>query len=152
MYVIFTAFPLGQFAERRRLDHPEWKESRYCKRTNSLSQTIQSIEEKLRNKNPGWPEAYFPPKITDEWVSSKQWYNPNAWENLAQGQHDKELDRFLQHHPDMTIKQFLPTYGVNVTGLMYEIGIELQWRWPPIHDLSNTSYLVSLAGYPLSKK
>jgi hypothetical protein len=25
MYVIFTAFPLGQFAERRRLDHPEWK-------------------------------------------------------------------------------------------------------------------------------
>ena len=37
-------------------------------------------------------------------------------------------------------------HGVNVSKLMNNIGIELNWKWPPTHNLENFSYIISLGG------
>jgi len=33
---------------------------------------------------------------------------------------------------------------------MKEVGVELEWGWPPEHSLENKSYIVSLGGKKLS--
>jgi len=41
--------------------------------------------------------------------------------------------------------------GINCTGLMQNLGIELEWRWPPPHSAENNVFLISLGGYKLKQ-
>ena len=106
-YIIYTKHNIGEFAERMRLEHPEWKNH------------------------------------------PRQWYNPRRWQPTARKEHRLELENFLEEHEGLKITKCPEAYGVNVTELMKNTGIELKWEWPPEHKnyLENFSYIVSLAGH-----
>ena len=108
MFVIYTAFPVGEFAERMRLGHPEWSEH------------------------------------------SRQWYNPRLWQGTARKEHREELENFMDKYSGFEIDRTPEGHGVNVTELMGGIGVQLQWGWPPEHNLENKTYIVSLGGKKLS--
>jgi hypothetical protein len=82
----------------------------------------------------------------EEWTSAREWYNPRRWQPTARKEHREEVQRFLAQYPDSVIDRCPEAHGINLTGLMHEIGIELQWRWPPIHDIKNKSYIISIGG------
>ncbi len=147
LYLIFTEFNIGEFAEKMRLAHPEWKESDYPDNPKKTAEFVSSIEDKLKQKNPHWQKAYYPKNNTKEWRSSREWYNPRRWQPRARKEHKQELDIFVSRYPDLMIDRCPEANGVNLTGLMYEIGIELRWRWPPIHDIKNKSYIITIAGH-----
>jgi len=107
MYVIYTKFPIGEFAEKMRIMHPEWSEH------------------------------------------PRQWYNPRRWQGTARKEHRLEIDRFLSRYPGFEVDKTPEGHGVNVTELMKLVGVELNWEWPPEHNLENKSYIVSLAGKKL---
>ena len=104
LYIIYTTFPIGEFAERMKLLHPEWEK--------------------------------FP----------REMYNPRRWQGTARKQHKEECNLFLENYSDKIYTNSPEAYGVNVTQLMKNIGVELQWNWPPEHKLENITYLISLAG------
>lgn len=108
IYVIYTSFPVGKFAERMRAGHSEWSEH------------------------------------------PRQWYNPRLWQGTARKEHRLEVDYFLESHPFHIVDRTPEGHGVNVTELMKEVGVELQWGWPPEHNLENKTYIVSLTGEKLS--
>lgn len=144
MYVIFTKFAVGKFAEKMRLEHPEWKERIYIKRD---VHEFNWIMNKLRKEHLEWKEKYFPQEINERWKSSRQWYNPRLWQETARKEHKKELEKLLSLYPNLLINRSPEATGVNVTGLMKEFGIKLNWQWPPPHNTKNLSYIVSIAGY-----
>ncbi|GIU69961.1 MAG: hypothetical protein KatS3mg002_1197 [Candidatus Woesearchaeota archaeon] len=147
MYIIYTTFPIGKFAERMRKNHPDWKETVYPDHPKKTYEFRDKIISKLKEKHPEWPEEYFP-KINDErWTSSRDWYNPRRWQAIARKEHSIELETFIQKYPGLTINRFPEAHGINLTGLMHNIGIELSWQWPPIHNIKNNSYIVSVAGH-----
>ncbi|MBN2459626.1 hypothetical protein JXB28_05050 [Candidatus Woesearchaeota archaeon] len=150
LYLIFTEFPIGEFAEKMRITHPEWKESTYPDHPKRTSEFVQSIEGKLRERRPEWPDEYYAQRNTEQWTSARDWYNPRRWQPTARKEHREEVQRFLAQYPDLVIDRCPEAHGINLTGLMHEIGIELQWRWPPIHDLKNKSYIISIGGSPSS--
>ncbi|HOW37149.1 MAG TPA: hypothetical protein PLK34_02785 [Candidatus Pacearchaeota archaeon] len=151
IYVISTEFPIGEFAERMRLLHPEWKRECYPDNSQKHISLIESVEEKLRKKHPDWPEEYYSERAQETWNSSREWYNPRRWQPSARKKHENEKSFFSSVHPSLEIISCPEAHGVNITGLMHSLGIKLNWQWPPEHSLDNESYLVSLAGYLLNK-
>jgi predicted metal-binding protein len=111
IYVIYTKFELGNFAEKMRITHPEWRD--------------------------------FP----------RQLYNPRRWQNTARKLHRKDILEFLSEHKLMHVDNSPEARGVNVSELMKQVGITLNWKWPPEHILENQrykenlTYIISLAGY-----
>jgi hypothetical protein len=130
-----------------RIRHPEWKEARYPDHQKASRKRVQAITEKLKLKHPDWPVEYFPQQTEESWTSCRQWYNPRRWQGTARKEHKQELERFLAEHEGLIINKFPEAHGINLTGLMHEIGIKLGWQWPPIHNLDNKSYIISTGGH-----
>ncbi len=107
LYLIYTPFAVGEFAERMRATHPEWED--------------------------------FP----------RQWYNPRRWQPTARKNHRLELESFLESHPNYT-HIWPEANGVDVNPLMRAVSVDLNWHWPPEHKKENQTYIISLAGFPLS--
>jgi hypothetical protein len=137
VYVIYTMFNVGEFAERMRISHKEWKQNTYNNEQGSSNRIIDS----LHKKHPEWPESYYPATAQEEWASSRQWYNPRLWQPAARKEHRQELEKICG-----LIESSPESRGVNITGVMAELGIKLNWQWPPEHNIDNVTYLVSLAG------
>ena len=150
LYVIFTEFSVGEFAERMRLNHPEWREFTYPDNPAKSFEIVQGIEDDLKERHPEWTDYYFVPKITESWTSSRQWYNPRLWQPSARKEHRTELDRFISENQGLGFDMYPEAHGVNLTGLMHELGIELKWQWPPAHDIKNKSYIISIGGHLLN--
>ncbi len=102
LFVIYSVFNIGEFAERMRKTHPQWKDQ------------------------------------------PRQWYNPRRWQGVARKRQKQEIEAFLEEHPDMAVNTYPEAFGVNVSGLMNNIGIELNWEWPPEHVLEGKKYLENL--------
>jgi len=109
MYVIYTEYPVGQFAERMRLNHPEW--------------------------------AHTP----------RQWYNCIRWQGTARKQHKCDIMSFefsmlLKKNRDIVVDTNPEALGINVTELMKQVGIDLEWNYHEDHDPERKTYRVSIAG------
>jgi hypothetical protein len=152
MYVIYTEFPVGEFAERMRMTHPEWKELNYPDHSKKTNNFMQSFENKLREKHPDWPEEYFAKKNKKSGSSAKEWYNPRRWQPAAKKNQRIEETRFLNEYPGLILDKCPEASGINLTALMYKLGIELKWQWPPIHDIKNKSYIISIGGHPANQE
>jgi hypothetical protein len=144
IYIIYTEFAVGQFAERMRIVHPEWKEKTY--QPAEPPSLVSHIEHSLRVSHPDWDDSHFSNRILGSYPSSREWYNPRLWQPTARKGHIQELEAFSSEHPGQRIISSPEAYGVNVTGLMHNLGIELSWQWPPEHNIANRTYLVSIAG------
>lgn len=111
IYVIYTRFETGVFAEKMRQNHPEWASS------------------------------------------PRQWYNPRRWQPTARKMHKQDINSFLRQTNFMYVDSSPEARGVNVTSLMHQVGIDLNWQWPPKHEIENNgyknnyTYVVSLAGH-----
>jgi hypothetical protein len=147
LFVIYTSFLVGMFAEKMRLSHPEWKENTYP--TKQPENNISKITNMLREKHPEWPEQYYPTMNKESWKSSRQWYNPRRWQGTARKQHTQELVGFQKKYPDLVVERCPEALGVNITGLMNNLGIKMNWEWPPEHKKENKTYVVSIAGHLL---
>lgn len=143
IFLIYTKFKIGKFAEKMRLSHPEWIENIYSYQENNY---VKNLIEKIKLNHPNWSEEYFPEKNNNEWFSSRQWYNPRRWQPTARKEHNLELENFLTKYPDFMIDRCPEAHGINLTGLMAQLEIKLNWDWPPEHNLNNCSYIISLAG------
>ena len=107
MYVIYTEYPVGEFAERMRVNHPEW--------------------------------AHTP----------RQWYNCIRWQGTARKQHKIDIRSFkwaMRKNPDLHVDSNPEALGVNVTKLMTQLGINLEWNYHEDHDPERKTYRVSIAG------
>ena len=104
MWVIYTEFPVGAFAERLRANHPEWKDM------------------------------------------PRQWYNCIRWQGTARKQHKKDILEFQEIFPTLHVDQNPEALGVNVTDIMRQIGIDLEWNYHLNHDPKRLTYRVSIAG------
>ena len=62
------------------------------------------------------------------------------WQGKARKQLQNEIYKFRQCHPNYCVLYPPESHGVNVTGTMKRIGIELEW--PPM----NFAYQVAIAG------
>lgn len=151
IYVIATDFPIGEFAETMRNLHPEWKASIYPENSEKTKHILKNIAERLKENHSDWPKEYFPEIPSELWISSREWYNPRRWQPSARKKHKNEINFFSSIYPELEIVSCPEAHGVNITGLMHNLGIKLNWQWPPEHRLTNKSYLVSLAGYSLDK-
>lgn len=100
VYVVYTEFNVGEFAESIRERYPDW--------------TLRQI------------------------------YNLRYWQPRARKFHRLEEERALDCAD--YIERFPEGRGVNITDLMSKVGVELNWNWPPEHNLENKTYIVSLAG------
>ncbi len=116
LYLIYTVFPIGEFAERMRKMHPEWKELTYNHEKNKFS---QSIINRLKDNHKDWPEEYFPKHSENQWNSSRRWYNPRIWQETPRKKHRDELEKFVNAYPDLVVNNFPEAHGINLTGLMY---------------------------------
>jgi hypothetical protein len=107
MYVIYTEYPVGLFAERMRLNHPEWEQQ------------------------------------------PRQWYNCIRWQGIARKQHKIDIRSFkwaMRMIPDLHVDQNPEALGVNVSEIMKQVGIDLQWNYHENHDINRKTYRVSIAG------
>jgi len=107
IYVIYTEYPVGQFAERMRVNHPEW--------------------------------VHTP----------RQWYNCIRWQGTARKQHKNDIRSFkwaMRKIPDLHVDSNPEALGVNVTELMKQVGIDLEWNYHEDHDPLRKTYRVSIAG------
>jgi len=104
VYVIYTEYPVGEFAERMRANHPEWSNQ------------------------------------------PRQWYNCIRWQGIARKQHKQDLLGFQREFPDLVVDQNPEALGVNVTKLMMQLGIDLEWNYHEDHDPQRKTYRVSIAG------
>ena len=146
LFVIYTEYKVGEFAEKMRIRHPEWTEKEYPdEQARRKEHILEEILNKLRAKHPDWPEIYYQKKTTSTWNSSRQWYNPRRWQQTARKQHEKELKKLRKE--GITINRCPEALGINITGLMANIGIKLNWQWPPEHNKENKTYIISIAGY-----
>ena len=71
MYVICTKYPVGEYAETRRIKHPDLSTQMY---PDSESVLVQTITNELKESHPNWPPEYFPREYVP-WVSCRGWYN-----------------------------------------------------------------------------
>ena len=139
-YVIYTSFSVGDFAQRMKERFPDWKSSSYPDHPKKTQAFTSKIRTMLRERHPDWPEEYFPPEQVDEWESARNWYNPRRWQGRARKFHNKEIDRFKKLYPHMTVDKCPEARGINITALMYELGVNLDWQWPPQHNTENKVY------------
>ena len=109
MYVIYTEFAVGEFAERMRVNHPEWENQ------------------------------------------PRQWYNCIRWQGTARKHHNTDIRSFifsmlLKKNRDVVVDKNPEALGVNVTEIMKQVGIELEWNYHEDHDPNRLTYRVSIAG------
>lgn len=147
MYVIYTTFNVGEFAERMRKAHPEWKEMNFPDHPKRSSEYKNDIIARLKDKHPEWPERYYPEMNGHEWCSSRNWYNPRLWQESARKDHREELARFMNTYSGIIINSYPEAHGINITGMMNNIGLELNWQWPPVHNIRNKVHIISIAGH-----
>ena len=102
MYLIYTSYPVGKFAERMRKTHSEW--------------------------------------------TDRQIYNPRLWQPTARKKHREEIQKFMEMHPQLYVETNAEARGTNFTALMKTQGIDLNWQWPPEHNLENITYRISIGG------
>ncbi|RKX57878.1 MAG: hypothetical protein DRP29_07660 [Thermodesulfobacteriota bacterium] len=95
IYVIFTKFQVGAFAEKMRQTHPYWSASLYPDIPIKSLEYVAEIESKIRAAHREWPEEYFPKRCEQKWESSREWYNPRRWQPAARKLHKAELDCFF---------------------------------------------------------
>jgi len=107
LYLIYTEFEVGKFAEKMKSMHPEW--------------------------------ANFP----------RQLYNPRRWQPTARKKHSLDIIDFFSAYPRTIVDSSPEAHGVDVNALMKSVGVELNWTWPPEHNLENKVYLISLGGYAI---
>jgi hypothetical protein len=79
-----------------------------------------------------------------EW-NDRQCYNPRYWQGGARKIHRIERERALEFEGIEKIV-WPENHGINVSSLMKNIGIKLNWLWPPEHNLENFTYIISLGG------
>jgi hypothetical protein len=92
---------------------------------------IGEFASRMREKHPEW--------------NDRQCYNPRYWQGTARKTHMAEREKALKL--DGIEKIVWPeNHGVNVSKLMSGIGVDLNWNWPPPHNLENSSYIISLGG------
>ena len=185
IHVVYTKFKVGEFAERMKIMHPEWKDQTYLDNP-KFSNKVRELKNKLIEKNPDWKADYFPAENKTYWKSSREWYNPRRWQGVARKEHSKEIFNFFENDTgvvdgdlEKALKIFFnassrkssplinnglldfngfrvnkcpEAYGVNITGLMAELGVKLDWQWPPEHNLDNITYMVSLIGKIVNNK
>jgi len=85
-----------------------------------------------------------------EWENfPRQIYNPRRWQPVARKEHKQEIINFFIQYPNSLVNSSPEANGVNVSKLMKSVGIELNWNWPPEHNLENKTYIVSLGGYKI---
>ncbi|MFC1697966.1 hypothetical protein ACFL1H_06510 [Nanoarchaeota archaeon] len=106
MFVIYTSFNVGEFAEKMRVSHPEWQNH------------------------------------------PRQWYNPRRWQPKARKEHKIELEKFISEY-GLDIDKCPEARGINVSRMMMDVSVDLSWGWPPEHNLSNLTYIVSVGGSKL---
>jgi len=108
MYVIYTKFPVGEFAERMRVNHPEWSDT------------------------------------------PRQWYNCIRWQGQARKHHISDIGAFQARYPDLHVDSNPEALGVNVTEIIKQVGIDLEWNYHEDHDPTRLTYRVSIGGnyYP----
>jgi len=99
---------------------------------------VGEFAETMKTRHPTW--------------TPRQIYNPRLWQPTARKNHRLELERFVQEHPEAITDSCPEARGVNITELMREIGINLDWQWPPQHNVANVTYRVSLGGTPYNPK
>src|SRR6056300_1179316 len=107
MWVIYTEFPVGEFAERMRVNHPEWEHT------------------------------------------PRQWYNCIRWQGTARKQHKIDIRSFkwaMRKIPDLHVDTNPEARGINVTEVMKQVGIDLEWNYHENHDPERKTYRVSIAG------
>jgi len=129
--------------------HPEWKTGNYPDHPKKSYAFVERVKSKIREKHPEWGDDYFPEEKPEFWKSSREWYNPRRWQGTARKLHGEEIEKFMSENAGFVIDRCPEAKGVNVTGLMSEIGVKLNWQWPPVHDVKNITYAISLAGIPL---
>jgi hypothetical protein len=54
----------------------------------------------------------------------------------------------LKDFPNFIVTRSPEANGVDISHLMEELNIKLNWEWPPKHDLMNRVYVISIAGSP----
>jgi len=52
----------------------------------------------------------------------------------------------MENHPDMYVETNAEAWSTNLTSLMKSQGIELDWKWPPEHNIENITFRISIAG------
>lgn len=104
LYVIFTEFPVGAFAERMRACHPEWHNQ------------------------------------------PRQWYNCIRWQGTARKHHKQDVLEFQKEFPNLAVDMNPEALGVNVTEMMKQAGIDLEWNYHEDHNPKRKTYRVSIAG------
>lgn len=103
-FVIYTEYPVGEFAERMRLNHPEWADQ------------------------------------------PRQWYNCIRWQGIARKEHKKDILEFQNKYPNLVVDMNPEALGINVTEMMKQIGINLEWNYHEEHNPNRKTYRVSIAG------
>jgi len=149
LFVIYTPHIIGTIAEKTRLNNPQWTEKSYPDHPKKTAISLEKIENKLREKHPEWPEAYYVEKNSEPWKSSRAWYNLRYWQGTARSEHKDDTLEFFDRYPKLDATDFPEGLGVNVTALMHNIGVKMNWQWPPIHDLDNITYRISIGGHRL---
>ncbi len=144
--VIYTAFKIGEWSEKIISKNPQWKPDIYPDTPRKGAEYVADITAKLKKKRYDWPADYFP-KEYEPWESKRGWYNPRQWQETAKAELREEIVRFKEAWPGYTVDTNPEARGVNVTGLMANVGITLDWRWPLPHDIKNVTYRVALAGH-----
>jgi len=130
-----------------KVSHPEWRERTYPdKQPRNGINLLENILDKLKQRHPDWPDNHYPVKIKGEWKSSRQWYNPRRWQLVARKLHEEDIKNHKRK--GMIIDKSPEALGVNITGLMANIGVKMNWQWPPKHDINNKTYLIAIAGRP----
>jgi hypothetical protein len=149
LYIVYTEYPVGKYAEKMRLKHPEWKTGIYPDTPLKAIVIVNDSIETLKERHPDWPDSYFPERASSSWESSREWYNPIRWQGTARAELDLEIEKFLSEHPGCKEEKFPEACGVNLTGLMANIGIKLNWKWPHEHKIENITYRIALVGFKL---
>lgn len=151
IYIIYTEFKVGEFAEKMKLKHGHksgWDEKEFPQYHKKGRMYVEKVKSILKNKNPDWTEKYFPKKNPVNWKSSGNWYNPRRWQETDRFNHRQEVKNFMEKYPGFAVSQSPEALGVNLTGLMSKLGIDLSWVWPPEHNLENKTFRISIAGVP----
>lgn len=108
MWVIYTEYQVGVFAERMRVCHPEWSNQ------------------------------------------PRQWYNCIRWQGTARKQHKQDILEFQEVFPTLHVDINPEARGINVTEMMKQVAIDLEWNYHEDHDPNRKTYRVSVAGILLN--
>jgi len=79
-------------------------------------------------------------------IQPRQWYNCIRWQGTARKHHKKDVLGFQKEFPILHVDMNPEALGINVTEMMKQAGIELEWNYHEDHDPERKTYRVSIAG------